>query len=142
MAGHFKILPVVDENLYRSAIFASALTDADVGKPVKLVSTDTYDICGAGDGIDGFVASLDSITMGGKVFGSIMVDGVQAVQLKGAVAIGAVVAAAAPSALGTAETNKLAQVSVHTPVATDMVRWRLVSGTGLDGDLTAVVERL
>ena len=140
--ARFKILPTVDTNEYRSAICTSAVTDADIGKPMKLTASDTYDICSVDDNIDGFLAAIDSQTQGGHAFVSIMVKGLQSVQLAGGTAVGLFVQAAAPSTLNTAETGHLAKVKTHTAAAADAIKWRVVSGTGLDGDLTAVIESL
>jgi len=140
--AHFKILPKVNENVYRSCLFSTAVTDADVGKPVKWAATDEYTICADGEVIDGFIHAVDPAPQGGKVFGTVQVWGSRCVQLDGAVTMGNQVEAAAPATLGTAETGYLGQVSTHTPAAADHKKWRLISGTGLDGDLTAVVSTL
>ncbi len=142
MAKPFKILPKVNENTYRSCLFTTAVTDADIGKPVKWAATDEYTICSDGDAIDGFIEALDSQIQGGKVFGTIQIAGTRCVKCSGAITMGNQVEAAAPSALNTAEAGKLALVSTHTPAAADHKKWRLISGTGLDTDATAVVSTL
>ncbi len=162
----FKMLPRVDDNIYTTAKIASAVTDADVGKPMKLSAADTYDLCADGDPIDGFLNSVEPHTSGGAVIGTVQVGGRRCVQLSGGVTIGDLVEAAAPATLNTAETSKLGKVSTKAAVAADLTdaasgaliaasvnaalaelllvrkKWQLVSGTGLTGDLTAVVERL
>jgi len=111
-----------------SAKLTTGITDADIGKPVKLSAADTYTLCANGDVIEGFLIALDAVTQAGLPFGSIQVDGYKRVELDGNVAIGAAAEAAAPAAAGTAETNGLGKVSTHTVAATDMFVWRLVSG--------------
>lgn len=162
----FKMLPRIDDNTYITAKINSAVTDADVGKPVKLSAADMYDLCADGDAIDGFLNSVEPHTSGGKVIGTVQIGGRRCVQLSGNVAIGALVEAGGPAALNTAETNKLGKVSTKAAVIADITdaatgaqiaaavnaildvviasrkQWRLVSGTGLNGDTTAVVERL
>lgn len=162
----FKMLPRVDDNIYVTAKITSAVTDADVGKPMKLSAADTYDLCADGDAIDGFLNSVEPHTSGGVTIGTVQVGGRRCVQLSGGVTIGNIVEAAAPAALNTAETSKLGKVSTKAVVNADITdaatgaqiaaavnaslaelllvrkKWQLVSGTGLTGDLTAVVERL
>ena len=144
----FKISPVVDPSQVQSCLLGAdtvanggGLVDADIGKPVKLVATDRYAICADGDPIDGFLASIEPSTVGGYTFGTIRKGPFVKVELDGDSAIGTYVAAADPAANGTAEANGLPKVSVHTPAAADAAKWRVVSGTGLDTDTTAVVER-
>ena len=162
----FKMLPQVDDNTYVTAKMHVAVTDADVGKPVKLYAADTYTICSDGDDIDGFLNSVESHTSGGKVIATVQIAGRRCVQVDDAsnIALGALVEAAAPATLNTAETNKLGKVSGKAAIAADLAtdasgtliaasvnailadlitgrkRWRLISGTGLDEDTTAVVE--
>jgi len=124
-----------------SAKLTTGITDADIGKPVKLVAADTYGLCADGDVIEGFLLSIDAATQAGLPFGTVQIDGYKRVELDGDVAIGAAVEAAAPAAAGTAEANGLGKVSTHTVLATDMFIWRLVSGTGTGGDTTAIIEK-
>ena len=154
----FKIVPVVDPTQVQSCLLGSDtvanggnLVDADIGKPVKLVATDRYDLCADGDEIEGFVDSISASSVGGYSFGTIRKGPFIRVELSGDAAVGSLVEAAAPAAAGTAETNGLPVVSAHVEVITTVTtlrdstfkhNYRVVSGTGLDGDLTAVVERV
>lgn len=154
----FKLVPLVDPSQVQSCLLGAdtvanggGLVDADIGKPVKLVATDRYAICADGDEIAGFVASIEPASVGGYTFGTIRKGPFVAVELDGAAAIGTLVEAAAPAANGTAEANGLPKVSVHVEDITSVTtlrdttfktNYRVVSGTGLTGDTTAVVERV
>lgn len=137
----FKMSEVIDSDAWVSCKFASGITDKDIGKPVGLSAADTYDLCADGDLIEGFITGINPATQGGLPFGTVQTGGYKRVELDGAVSIGAAVAAADPEAAGTPEANGLGKVSTHTVLATDMFSWRLVSGTGLTGDLTAIIEK-
>lgn len=113
----------------------------DIGKPLKLVAADTYSLCADGDQIDGFLMTVEDYTADGYAVGTVQLGGRIRVELDGAVTIGAVVEAAAPAAAKTAETNGLGKVSVHTMLATTRKVWRNISGTGLSGDTTCIIEK-
>lgn len=141
----FRFLPRVDDNTYVSAKINEDVTDSDVGKPVKLSAADTYALCADGDGIDGFLQSIEPQTQDGKVFGTVQVAGRRCVQLAGAAAVGVIVEAGAPATLNTAETDFKGKVSAHTVAAVGDIldkNWRVISGTGLDLDATAIIESL
>lgn len=117
------------------------LSDADIGKPLKLVAADTYGLCADGDVIEGFLVGVNPDTQDGYAFGSVQVGGMVPVELDVAVAIGAAVEAGTMAAARTAEANGLGIVSTHIVAATDKFVWQLVSGTGLDEDVTAVIKK-
>jgi len=140
-----------NRRFHQSAKLDTGITDADIGKPLKLISADTYGLCADGDMIEGFLVALNPETAGGAPFGTVQLGGYKRVELDGAVAIGSLVEAAAPAAAGTAEANGLGKVSVHTISTVDVaslaastftVNWQLVSGTGLDGDTSAIIYKL
>lgn len=124
------------------------LTDADVGKPVKLVATDRYGLCSDGDGIDGWLVSVEPYTQDGYAFGTVQIGGRVKAVCDGAITFGYMVEAAAPAAARTAETS-YGKVSVSGEYAAgvDTVaellpymqrkKWKVISGTG--GDTTTVV---
>jgi len=149
MANKVKLMPTVSElngivpaRLGTNTVAnAGHLTDADIGKPLKLVAADRYGLCADGDVPEGWLVSVNPDTDNGYAYGSVQTGNMVQVELDGAVTIGALVAAAAPAAARTAEDNGLGKVSAHTGTATDKARWQLVSGTGLDGDTTAVIKR-
>lgn len=154
----FKIRPVVDPTQVQTCLLGSDtvanggnLVDADIGKPVKLVATDRYDLCVDGDEIAGFINSIEPASVGGYSYGTIRKGPFIAVELSGDAAVGTLVEAAAITAAGTALANGLPIVSVHVEDITTVTtlrdstfktNYRVVSGTGLDGDKTAVVERV
>jgi hypothetical protein len=47
------------------------LTDADRGKPVKLIGDAQFDLCATGDQIEGYVASIANFTADGLTVGSV-----------------------------------------------------------------------
>ena len=124
------------------------LTDADIGKPLKLVATDRYGLCADGDGIDGWLQNVSSFTQDGYAFGTVQVGGRVKAVCDGAVTFGYLVEAAAPAAARTAETS-YGKVSVSGEYAagvdtvaellpyTQRKKWRVISGTG--GDTTTVL---
>ena len=124
------------------------LTDADVGKPVKLVATDRYGLCSDGDGIDGWLVSVEPYTQDGYAFGTVQIGGRVKAVCDGAITFGYMVEAAAPAAARTPETS-YGKVSVSGEYAAgvDTVaellpymqrkKWKVISGTG--GDTTTVV---
>ena len=124
------------------------LTDADVGKPVKLLADGRYGLCADGDGIDGFLHSVDAAPQDGYAFGTVQIGGRVKAVCDGAITYGYMVEAAAPAAARTAETS-YGKVSVSGEYAAgvDTVaellpymqrkKWKVISGTG--GDTTTVV---
>jgi hypothetical protein len=145
----FKIAPTVNVDGYFSAKLKGAITDADVGKAVRLSNdtTDTYELCADGAGIDAFIVGIDPATADGLVFATLNKGGYVRVEAAEAMGIGNFVEAAAQAAPGTAEANGLAKVAVHTASAGDVIRWRIVSANTTDGvvaagDTTVVIERV
>lgn len=126
------------------------LTDADVGKPVKLVATDRYGLCSDGDQIDGFLISVEPFTQDGYAFGTVQIGGRKWCKADGAITFGYLVEAAAPAAARTAETNNIGKVSESGVYAAgiDTVaeakpylaarKWRVISGSGDDTTLVLV----
>jgi len=132
----------VGENLYRTyKMTTKTVTDADVGKPVKISAADTVVICSDGDQIYGFIASVAPATADGKTLVTVMVDGRIWVSLDGASAVGTLVEAAANEAAGTAHTSGYGRVSTHTLVAGTGKQWQVISGAGDDGTV-ALIEKL
>lgn len=80
------------------------------GKFVKLVGTDRYNLCAAGDPIEAAVVSVEQATSGGYTIGTIMddmmmfalADGLQATAGTGTIAAGDYVVCGTVSAKGTA----------------------------------------
>lgn len=124
------------------------LTDADIGKPLKLVAAGRYALCADGDGIDGWLQGVEAATQDGYAFGTVQIGGRIAAVCDGAITFGYLVEAAAPAAARTAETS-YGKVSVSGIYAAgvDTVaelipyvnrkKWRVISGSG--GDTTTVI---
>lgn len=158
----FKILPNIDVSTYMSAKFSGALTDNDVGKPVKLAvgTTDTYTLCADGDIIDAFIVGLEPATADGLKFGTIHRGPLVRCEASGSMTIGDLVEAGAVAAAGTAETNGLPLVSTRAAVSANITNtatgteiatavnallaaftkpaagWRVVSGNTSNGSIT------
>lgn len=127
-------LPQVGEQTNRPyKIDDAGINDNDLGKAVKFSAANTVALCGDGDEIYGFINSIEEGTEDGKTVVGVTVSGRARVTLDGDVALGAVVEAGAQTAAGTAKAGNWANVSVHTPAATDNKRWMLVAGAGTDG---------
>lgn len=133
------------------------LTDADIGKPVKLLAAGRYGLCADGDGIDGFLVGINPDTKDGYAFGSVQIGGRVYAQLDGAATFGYVVEAAAPASARTAESSGYGQVSVcavyagvgGTAVDTTaellpyMLRkqWRIISGAVTDDSIVLLEKQ-
>ena len=154
----FKFLPTVDVSGYFTSKIKGDVTDADVGKPVKLSvdTTDTYELCADGDGVEAFIVQIDAATADGLHLCTLNEGGMVRVEASGAMTIGDLIEAGAVAAAGTAETNGLPLVSTHamdsTSAATLLadtlkVNWRVVSGATANGTITAgdktiIIKRL
>lgn len=114
------------------------LTDADVGKPVKMTADSTYGLCSDGDQIEGFVRSVEPFTVEGTSFGGVQIAQFKTVTVDGAIAIGDYVVAAA--------SGKVKKAPAMTADGTTHPKflWRYVSGeVGAGaGTRTGVVQRV
>lgn len=87
---------------YRVGTEAAPLTDKDVYKAVKLSGESGYDLCAAGDPIEGILTSTNIGTQDGFKIGGVVSTGYfSATVVGGALAIGDYVVAAAQPAKGT-----------------------------------------
>ena len=146
---------------------AGKMASVDEGKFVKLIAESAYDMCAAGDSIEGIVSSVDTATSGGFSIGGIYdagrmfvtLDGLQATPGTGAIAIGDYVVTGTVVAKGTAlpvypkvckATDQptavpAALANVQGQIKNAMFGWRVVSlgtvGTGAVGT-TAVIMRV
>lgn len=132
------------------------LTDADIGKPLKLSAAGTYALCADGDQIDGFLVAIDPETVDGYAFGTVQIGGRVYAQLDGASTFGYMVEAAAPATVRTAEPSGYGQVSSSAAyagvggTAVDTTaellpfvfakRWRIISGAVTD-DAIVLLEK-
>lgn len=131
---------------------ANNWTDAEKGKPVRLVAESRYDLCAVGNDIEGFVSSVEVGTTDGFTIGGVFrngkfevtFDGLQATPGTGVIAVGDIVVAGTPVAKGTALTGA-PKVCKATTAANVVQKWRVVSlgavGTGAVGT-TGVIERI
>ena len=129
------------------------LTDADIGKPVKLLAAGRYGLCSDGDNIDGWLVGVDPETRDGYAFGTVQIGGRIYAQLEGSSTFGYIVEAGTVAAARTAETSGYGQVSSHagyTLTTTDTVdeirpmllsaKWRIISGAVTD-DAIVLLEK-
>jgi len=121
------------------------------GKAVKFVAESRYDLCAAGDEIEGFVTAVDPAPQNGYSIGSITqcdlrwatADGLQATPGTGTIAVGDYVLAGTATAKGTALTQyaKVTKATTQANVKASPFSWRVMSlgpaGTGAVG--TAIV---
>ena len=92
---------------------ANYVTDLEIGKPVKMVGDSQYNLCAAGDLIEGFVTAVESYTADDFSIGSIqnegrkrvLLDGLQATPGTGTCALLDLVVAGTITAKGTAITS-------------------------------------
>lgn len=120
-----------------------AVTDNDIGKPVKLSATDLMVICSDGNMIEGWIDSIEPASADGKRVCTILRNGrIKAILSGAADAIGQEVEAAANTAAGTANAGNYALVSKHIPDVTTtttlrdttfIFKWRIISGALTDG---------
>lgn len=129
------------------------LTDAEVGKFVKLVGESRYDAVSIGNDIEGRISALNVATQDGYTIGTVQqngrfevtFDGTQAAGT-GTIAIGDIVVAGTPAAKGTALVfGAPAKVRKATDATTVVHKWRVVSlgaaGTGAVGTV-GLIERI
>lgn len=127
---------------------AGRYSDADVGKPVKLVGESRYALCAEGDMIEGYINSVNPGTQDGYTIGGIISTGYKEVTFGASVEVGDYVVAGAPVAAGTALTAPLAVVpgggggEGETAAAQNPFKARVVSlgdvGTGAEGTVGIV----
>ncbi len=105
------ILPKAGEQVNHEFRIVGAITDGDVGKPVKFASADlTVELCADGDPIFGFINSIERGTDNGLI--------VVGVVTKGRVRV---------TASGSVAKNDLIEAAANTAAGTDIVKWGLVS---------------
>ena len=129
---------------------ANYVTDVEIGKSVKLAGDSQYNLCAAGDQIEGFITAVETYTADDFSIGSVQfegrkrvtLDGLQATPGTGTCAIGDYCVAGTAVAKGTALTvpMKVCKATTQTGM---YFAWRIVSleGTGAVGQI-AVIERV
>jgi hypothetical protein len=113
-------------------------TDKELNKLVKVGGAGRYVLAADGDEIEGAVAAVEAFTAEGYGFGTVQSAGRMKVRLTTAVAVGGLVVASAPVAVGTALTGDVPNVKAGAPVH---FKWRLVDGSGSSGSL-GIIERI
>lgn len=156
-ANHFIVptLPLEEVTAVRLGAGNTAndrFSDLESGKAVKLAGESRYDLCAAGNAIEGFVVAVENATSNGYSVGGVVnegkvfvtADGLQATPGTGVIAIGDLVVAGTITAKGTALVN-YAKVCKATSQTYAAHAWRVVSlgtvGTGAVGT-TIVIQKI
>lgn len=112
MPARLQLVPTIHKEKIRTVNLGTTsrlFKAADIGKAVKLIGPGTYDLCAAGDKIEGIVTSSEyettGATRGGLSIGGIGCSGYVEVVSAAALAWGDIVVAAAQPALGTPVTS-------------------------------------
>lgn len=152
----FKMLPLVDTEAITARLGAGSgsanyVTDLELNKPVKLAGDSQYNLCAAGDQIEGFIKAVESYTADDFSIGSVQtegrvkvtLDGLQATAGTGAIAVGDYVVAGTAVAKGTSLAGAYPKVCKATTQTGMYFAWRVVSldGTTAVGQ-TATIERV
>lgn len=152
----FKMQPTVDTECITARLGAGSgsanyVTDLELGKPVKLAGDSQYNLCAAGDQIEGFIKAVETWTADDFSIGSVQyegrvkvtLDGLQATPGTGAIAVGDYVVAGTAVAKGTSLGSAYPKVCKATTQTGMYFAWRVVSldGTTAVGQ-TATIERV
>jgi hypothetical protein len=152
----FKMQPTVDTECITARLGAGSgsanyVTDLELGKPVKLAGDSQYNLCAAGDQIEGFIRAVETWTADDFSIGSVQyegrvkvtLDGLQATPGTGAIAVGDYVVAGTAVAKGTSLGSAYPKVCRATTQTGMYFAWRVVSldGTTAVGQ-TATIERV
>lgn len=125
--------------------------DKEIGKLVKLVGDSQYNLCAAGDQIEGQIAAVETYTADDYSIGSVQpegrmrvtLDGLQATPGTGVIALGDYVVCGTVVAKGTSLAGAYPKVCKATTQTGMYFAWRVVSldGTTAVGQ-TALIERV
>lgn len=161
MARTHKLVPTVPYPKAVTAMLgagagaANNLSSLDSDKLVKLVADSRYDLCVAGDEIEGTIVAVEQATQNGFTIGSVaklksgemmfaIADGLQGTPGTGALAIGNIVVAGSITAKGTALPS-YPKVCVATTPANVVHKFRVVAlsdaGSGAVGQ-RVTIERI
>lgn len=127
---------------------ANYVTDVEIGKAVKLIADSQFNLCAAGDAIEGFITAVETYTADDFSIGSVQVhgrkrvilDGLQATPGTGTCAVGDLVVAGTATAKGTPLTTYCPKVCKATSQSAALFNWRIVSleGTGAVGQYATI----
>lgn len=130
---------------------ANYVDDKEIGKLVKLVGDSQYNLCAAGDQIEGQIAAVETYTADDYSIGSVQpegrmrvtLDGLQATPGTGVIALGDYVVCGTVVAKGTSLAGAYPKVCKATTQTGMYFAWRVVSldGTTAVGQ-TALIERV
>lgn len=152
----FKMQPLVGAEPFTARLGAGTgaanyVTDLEIGKLVKLVGDSQYNLCAAGDQIEGYVAAVETYTADDYSIGSVdaqgrikvTLDGLQATPGTGSVAVGDYVVCGTVVAKGTGLAGAYPKVCKATTQTGMYFAWRVVSldGTTAVGQ-TATIQRV
>ena len=152
----FKMQPTVDTECITARLGAGSgsanyVTDLELKKPVKLVGDSQYNLCAAGDQIEGRIAAVETYTADDYSIGSVQeegfirvtLDGLQATPGTGTIAVGDYVVCGTPVAKGTSLNGAYPKVCKATTQTGMYFAWRVVSldGTTAVGQ-TGVIARV
>lgn len=162
MADHF-IQPVVPDYAGVATRLGAGntpndrMTTVEQGKFAKLVGESRYDLCAAGDAIEGWIYAVEMAPTNGFTVGTVVQRGRHRVLLEGsqaagtgAIAVGDYVVAGTPVAKGTAHGSVIGSATAYPKVrkATSQTpgvyAWRVVSLMGGNGAVgtVGVIERI
>ena len=127
---------------------ANYVTDVEIGKAVKMIADSQFNLCAAGDAIEGFVTAVETYTADDFSIGSVqsdgrkrvILDGLQATPGTGTCAVGDLVVAGTVTAKGTALASYCPKVCKATSQSAVLFNWRIVSleGTGAVGQYATI----
>lgn len=142
---------VVTARLGAGSGSANYVDDKEIGKLVKLVGDSQYNLCSAGDQIEGQIAAVETYTADDYSIGSVQpegrmrvtLDGLQATPGTGVIALGDYVVCGTVVAKGTSLAGAYPKVCKATTQTGMYFAWRVVSldGTTAVGQ-TALIERV
>lgn len=166
----FQMKDTIDSDRFTARLgagtgLANYVTDKEIGKAVKFVGDSRYDLCSAGDPIEGFIDAVETYTADDYSIGTVRsedrmrvtLDGLQATPGTGTIAVGDYVVCGTVVAKGTALSGpvKVCKATLQigatpatlaeagTLIKASVFAWRVISldGTGAVGQ-TATIERV
>lgn len=155
MATKFEITETIHSEKVKTVRLGATGTgnqydDKEVGKAVKLTGASKYELCAAGDMIEGVVSSVngglyDGYSIGGIVstgYKNVVLDGLQATPGTGAIAVGDYVVVGTVVAKGTALSAalKVCKATDQAAAKAAPIKARLVQASGTAVGSTGVIE--
>lgn len=144
MSRTITIAPYVPDRTEALYVASGNWSDVDIGKAVSLRDSDTVELAADTTEIYGFVTSVQPYTSGGYRVGSVACDAGReawATDEDGGLAVGNIVVAGTPVAVGTALTANQ-NVIVATTQATVLQKWQVVAITTGAAGSQVLVRRL